>query len=65
VVVGGFHTFPSNIAFEHQTSGGTMMLVSGRYFQVMGLAPLIGRLTSAEAELVTAAGPPRATETTR
>ena len=29
------------------------------------LAPLISRLTSAEAELVTAAGPPRATETTR
>jgi len=40
----GFRRFPSNIAFARQTVSGSMMLVSGRYFSVLGVRPLVGRL---------------------
>jgi putative ABC transport system permease protein len=42
--VAGFCTYPGNIAFSRQTVAGSMMLVSGRYFEVMGVQPLLGRL---------------------
>jgi predicted permease len=44
----GFRTFPSNIAFTRQTVSGSAMLVSGRYFSVLGVEPLIGRMIGPE-----------------
>src|SRR5262245_61899132 len=40
----GFRTFNSNIAYSRQTLRGLMTLVSGRYFSVLGVQPLAGRL---------------------
>jgi predicted permease len=42
--VAGFRSFGSNIAFARQTISGSMMLVSGRYFSVLGVQPYLGRL---------------------
>src|SRR5580692_8876357 len=42
--VAGFCLVSGNIAFSRQTVAGNMMLVSGRYFEVMGVQPLLGRL---------------------
>ncbi len=36
--------FGANLAFEGQTTSGSGMLVSGSYFQVLGLQPALGRL---------------------
>src|SRR6185437_4777921 len=44
VTVAGFRTFDSNIAFARNTVSGSMMLVSGRYFEVLGVRPDVGRL---------------------
>ena len=44
----GFRTFESNIGFSRQTVSGSMMLVSGRYFSVVGIQPLMGRLIAPE-----------------
>jgi len=46
--VAGFRTFSSNIAFSRQTVSGSMMLISGRYFSVVGVQPFIGRLIGPE-----------------
>ena len=46
--VAGFRTFNGNIAFARQTVSGSMTLVSGRYFSIMGAQPLIGRLIGPE-----------------
>ena len=43
-IVAGFRTFPSNVAFSRQTIAGSMMLVSGGYFGVLGVQPFVGRL---------------------
>ena len=43
VSVAGFVTMSSNIAFAKQTVSGEMMLVSGHYFSVLSIQPLIGR----------------------
>ena len=40
--------YKGNIAFSRQTVAGSMMLVSGRYFEVMGAQPLLGRLIGPE-----------------
>ena len=42
--VAGFRDFPSNIAFARETIAASSMLVSGEYFSVMGVKPVIGRL---------------------
>src|ERR1700677_4861083 len=42
--VAGFWITSGNIAFSRQTVAGSMMLVSGRYFDVMGVQPTLGRL---------------------
>jgi putative ABC transport system permease protein len=44
----GFCAFNSNIAFSRQTVSGSMMLVSGRYFSVLGVRPAAGRLIAPE-----------------
>lgn len=40
-------TFGANLAYSGQTESGSGMLVSGSYFQVLGLQPAAGRLFSA------------------
>ena len=47
-VVAGFRAFPGNIAFTRQTVAGSAMLVSGRYFGVLGVQPFLGRLIGPE-----------------
>jgi hypothetical protein len=49
--VAGFRMFESNIAFSRQTVRGSMMLVSGRYFSVVGVQPFIGRLIGPEDDM--------------
>lgn len=46
--VAGFRRFSANIAFARQTMSGSMMLVSGRYFSVLGVRPYVGRLVEPE-----------------
>src|ERR1700686_3879992 len=46
--VAGFRTFSSNIGFSGQNVSGSMMLISGRYFSVVGVQPFIGRLIGPE-----------------
>jgi putative ABC transport system permease protein len=46
--VAGFRTFSSNIGFSRQNVSGSMMLISGRYFSVVGVQPFIGRLIGPE-----------------
>jgi predicted permease len=36
--------FPVNLSYEGQTVNGDGLMVSGRYFQVLGLEPALGRL---------------------
>jgi predicted permease len=55
--VAGFCARSSNIAFSRQTVAGRMMLVSGRYFQVMGVQPLLGRLIGPEDDVPGAGNP--------
>jgi putative ABC transport system permease protein len=43
-----FRTFGANLAFGNQTVTGSAMAVSGQYFPVLGIRPLLGRLVSAE-----------------
>jgi putative ABC transport system permease protein len=49
--VAGFRTFDSTIAFSRQTVRGSMMLVSGRYFSVVDVQPLVGRLIGPEDDI--------------
>jgi predicted permease len=44
--IAGFRRFGANIAYETQTISGTAMLVSGGYFPLLGVQPLIGRVIS-------------------
>jgi putative ABC transport system permease protein len=55
--VAGFRTFNSNIAFSRQTVSGSMMLVSGGYFPIMGVQPLMGRLIGPEDDVPGAGNP--------
>ncbi|MGA2116623.1 MAG: ABC transporter permease [Bryobacteraceae bacterium] len=55
--VAGFCTMASNIAFSRQTVAGSTMLVSGRYFQVMGVRPLLGRMIGPEDDVPGAGNP--------
>src|SRR5258708_28372946 len=54
--VAGFRAFPSNIAFTSQTMAGSVMLVSGRYFGVLGVQPFwgacLGRTTMSPAAAI-------------
>src|SRR5579872_1644385 len=56
-VVAGFRIFPSALALSNQTVHGNMMLVSGKYFSVMGVQPLIGRMITPEDDVSTAGNP--------
>ncbi|MDR3700649.1 MAG: ABC transporter permease [Candidatus Sulfopaludibacter sp.] len=47
----GFRTFPGNLAFSRQTVSGVSMLVSGRYFSVLGVQPFAGRLIGPEDDI--------------
>src|SRR6516164_11852644 len=38
-----FRNLGANLAFAHQTIAGSVNVVSGRYFQVLGVQPRIGR----------------------
>ncbi|HYL76839.1 MAG TPA: ABC transporter permease [Bryobacteraceae bacterium] len=49
--VAGFRTFNSNIAFSRQTISGSMMLVSGRYFSIVGARPFAGRVIAPEDDI--------------
>jgi putative ABC transport system permease protein len=53
----GFRRFVSNIGFDRQTLSGSMMLVSGDYFRVIGVNPMLGRLIDRQDD-VTGAGNP-------
>ncbi len=40
----GFHRVSANLAFRNQTVNGSLLLVSGAYFPMLGVRPHIGRL---------------------
>jgi predicted permease len=42
--VAGFRNFGANVAYGTQTISGSTMVVSGNYFPLLGVQPLIGRL---------------------
>src|ERR1051326_4514777 len=42
--VAGFFPYTSNLAFGKQTVQGRVMIVSGQYFPVLAVQPLVGRL---------------------
>ncbi len=44
----GFRQMGANIAFAHQSMSGGMQLVSGRYFETLGVQPLMGRAITPE-----------------
>ena len=46
--VAGFRLLGANLAFASQTVDGQVMTVSGQYFRVLGVQPLMGRLISPE-----------------
>src|SRR5215831_7290692 len=46
--VAGFRLFPANVAYSTQTVSGAVMTVSGGYFPLLGVQPLIGRTISPE-----------------
>jgi predicted permease len=52
--VAGFRGFPGTIAFSGQSVVGSAMLVSGQYFRVMGIQPLMGRLIGPEDDVAVA-----------
>ncbi len=47
----GFRTFPGNLAFSRQSVNSSFMMVSGRYFQVLGVQPFAGRLIAPEDDI--------------
>ena len=48
--------FPTNIALGENTISGSGMLVSGNYFDVLGLRPALGRLLQAQDDTAAGAG---------
>jgi predicted permease len=46
--IAGFRQFDANLAFRNQTIDGSVMVVSGKYFPILGVKPHIGRLIEAE-----------------
>src|SRR5438128_5818063 len=42
--IAAFRDFRANLGYREQTLSGSGMLVSGRYFPVLGLQPAVGRL---------------------
>ncbi len=53
----GHRTFNANIAARKQTRSGTGVMVSGSYFQVLGVQPLLGRLLGPSDDQTGAANP--------
>ena len=46
--VAGFRQFSANLAFRNRTIDGSVMVVSGRYFPILGVKPHMGRLIEPE-----------------
>jgi hypothetical protein len=44
----GFRRIGANLSFQNQTVSGGAMLVSGRYFSVLGVRPMLGRVIAPE-----------------
>jgi len=55
--VAGFRYFDTNLSWSGQTVKGSVMLVAGRYFDVLGVQPFLGRLVAPDDD-VTGAGNP-------
>ena len=53
----GFRHIPCIIGFNRQTVTGSMMLVSGGYFGVLGVQPLVGRLLERQDDIPGAGNP--------
>ena len=48
--IGAHQPFPANLAYERRASTGNGLLVSGSYFDVLGLKPALGRLIGRQDE---------------
>jgi len=46
--IAAFRTFSANLSYRKQTIDGSVMAVSGRYFETLGVQPLSGRLLTPE-----------------
>lgn len=46
--IAGFRTIGANLSFHGQTLDGAVMVVSGGYFPVLGVKPLVGRLIESD-----------------
>lgn len=44
--VAGFRNLGANLAFRNQTLNGAVLVVSGNYFSVLGVQPMLGRFIS-------------------
>jgi putative ABC transport system permease protein len=55
--VAGFRTFGSATSYANETLRDQAMLVSGRYFQVMGVEPYLGRLITTDDDVPGAGNP--------
>ncbi len=53
----GFRSEPGNIAFSRQTTSGSFLMVSGRYFSVLGVRPAAGRLVGPQDDVSGAGNP--------
>jgi putative ABC transport system permease protein len=53
----GHRNFSANLAFRGQTSEGEGLLVSGHYFSVLGVTPVLGRLLGPDDDRVPGAHP--------
>jgi hypothetical protein len=52
-----FRNLGANIAFAHQTIAGSVNVVSGRYFQTLGVRPLVGRAITPDDDRTGAGNP--------
>ena len=49
--IAGFRDLGANVGFERHTISGTVRVISGGYFPLLGVKPLIGRLLTPEDDL--------------
>ncbi len=55
--VAGFRTLGANLAFGNHTVPSSMMVVSGNYFPMLGVQPLLGRIITPEDDLLNGGNP--------